>query len=111
VIKIMIKPMSVNEAFQGRRFKTPKYIAFEKELLLKLPKKFKMPPPPYEVYFEWGFSNRASDFDNPIKCTMDVLQKKYGFNDKEVYLATIRKTIVGRGEEFIMFSIKSFVGD
>ena len=36
-MRIDIKPMSVNEAWKGRRFKTDKYKGFEKEMLLKLP--------------------------------------------------------------------------
>ena len=38
MIKIEIKPLSVNDAWQGTRYKTTKYKAFQKELLLKLPK-------------------------------------------------------------------------
>ena len=38
-MKINIKPLSVNKAWQGKRFKTKKYKAFETELLLKLPHK------------------------------------------------------------------------
>jgi hypothetical protein len=35
-MKIQIKPMSVNIAFQGRRFKTPLYKKYEKDLMLLL---------------------------------------------------------------------------
>ena len=35
-MRINIKPLSINCAFQGRRFKTPKYKAYEAEVLLKL---------------------------------------------------------------------------
>ena len=39
---VNIKPLSVNQAWAGRRFKTPKYKAFEKEMLLNpiITKKF-----------------------------------------------------------------------
>lgn len=36
------------------------------------------------VNLEFGFSNRASDLDNPVKPIMDILQKRYGFNDSQV---------------------------
>lgn len=106
-VKINIKPLSINEAFQGRRFKTEKYKKYEKELLLLLPKNFKLPPPPYYIIFEFGFSNKASDLDNPIKVMQDILQKKYKFNDKDIYKAEITKKIVKKGGEYILFNIKT----
>ena len=34
---VKIKPLSINECFKGRRFKTDKYKRYERELLLILP--------------------------------------------------------------------------
>lgn len=107
MIKINIKPLSINEAFQGRKFKTPKYNKYEKDLLLILPNKFKLPPSPYEVWYEWGVSSKLADHDNFVKCTQDILQKKYKFNDKEIYLAHIKKTIVKKGQEYIKFHFET----
>jgi len=36
--KLDIKPLSVNEAWRGRRFKTPKYSKYISDLLFILPK-------------------------------------------------------------------------
>lgn len=105
MIKIDIKPLSVNQCFQGKRFKTPKYKAYEKELLFRLPK-IKLPQPPYEVIFTFGFSSKLSDWDNPIKPLQDILQKKYNFNDKDVFKAVVNKIIVDKGCEFLEFEIK-----
>lgn len=102
-----IKPLSVNEAFQGRRFKTPKYKAYEQKLLLALPK-MNMPEPPFEIHFEFGFSNVMSDWDNPVKILQDILQKKYGFNDKDIYRATVDKVIVKKGEEYFKVKITTY---
>jgi len=107
MVKINIKPLSVNEAYQGRRFKTPKYNAWTKKMMLILPRSFKLPPTPYEVEYEFGFSNKASDLDNPVKALQDLLQQKYKFNDRDVYKATITKTIVKKGEEYLAFNIKT----
>lgn len=104
-INLGIKPLSVNEAWQGKRFKTDKYEAYEMEMLLRLPAG-KLPPPPYRIYYEFGFSNKRCDFDNPCKPLGDILQKKYNFNDNEIYEAHIRKTIVKRGKEFIKVKIE-----
>ena len=107
MIRIEAKPLSVNDAWKGRRFKTDEYKAFERKMMFLLPKSFQIPPPPYEVHYRFGFSNMASDFDNPIKNFTDVLQKKYKFNDKLIMKAVIEKTIVDKGKEFIEFEIRT----
>lgn len=100
-----MKPLSVNEAWQGRRYKSDKYEAYEMEMLLRLPPG-RLPQSPYRVYYEFGFSNRQADFDNPCKPLGDILQKKYGFNDNEIYEAHIIKRIVKRGHEYIKVKIE-----
>lgn len=102
-----IKPLSVNEAWQGRRYKTVIYKNYETALLLML-RKNKVPEPPFKLTLEFGFSNKASDFDNGIKPFVDILQKKYGFNDKDIYEAVIRKKIVPKGKEYVSFSLEHF---
>jgi Holliday junction resolvase RusA-like endonuclease len=109
MVKVDIKALSVNEAWAGRRFKTPKYKKFERDLLFLLPE-IVLPKPPYQIYFEFGFSSEASDWDNPIKPLQDVLQKRYGFNDKLVRRGIVDKVKVKKGEEYLKFSIESFNG-
>lgn len=105
---VFIKPLSVNQAWQGKRFKTPKYVKYEQELLASLPPMI-IPPPPYEIYFKFGFSSSLSDFDNPLKPTIDVLSKKYGFNDKLIKRGVIDIEDVDKGKEYIEFNIKTLV--
>ena len=104
---INIKPLSVNQVWQGRRFKTPIYKKYENELLFMLPK-MKIPEGKLELTIVFGFSSSASDWDNPIKPFQDILQKRYSFNDSRVYKATIIKEIVKKGQEFIEFNIKNY---
>lgn len=99
---VKVKPLSVNEAWQGRRYKSPKYKVFEKEVLLKLPD-IKLPEPKFYVVYDVGYSNQQSDIDNFVKPFQDCLQKKYGFNDSDIYALLIRKNVVPKGEEFIRF--------
>jgi Endodeoxyribonuclease RusA. len=106
MIHIDIKPMSVNDAWKGRRFRTDEYKRYQNSLLWLLPK-IKLPPPPYELHFKFGFSSSASDWDNPIKPTQDILSKKYGFNDKLIRKATVETEIVPKGKEYIEFEIKT----
>jgi Holliday junction resolvase RusA-like endonuclease len=103
--KINEKPLSVNMAWQGKRFKTPAYKDYEKSMLLMMPKAKIDTDEMLRVEFFFGFSNRASDLDNPVKLLMDIAQKKYCFNDKMVFELNVRKCIVKKGEEFIQMGI------
>ena len=102
--KVDIRPLSVNRAWQGKRFKTPEYKAYHTAVTLMLPKMV-IPAGPLRVEYEFGFSNQASDLDNPVKCFTDILQKKYGFNDSRIMAMSIVKTIVPKGKEYIKFEI------
>ena len=107
-MRIMIKPLSVNSAFQGRRFKTKEYQKFEHDLLLLLPNnrynfnsKARL-----KVKYWFGFSNTSSDLANPEKLVTDILVKKYGFDDRQIYEMQLFKVIVKKGLEFIDFEIE-----
>jgi Holliday junction resolvase RusA-like endonuclease len=105
MIKIEIKPLSVNQAWQGKRYKTNAYKSFEKLLLMSLPKNIEVPPERLKIVFEFGFSSPLSDIDNPVKMTLDVLAKKYNFNDRKAYRLEVDKVDVKKGEEYIKFEI------
>jgi Holliday junction resolvase RusA-like endonuclease len=97
----------VNEAWQGRKFKSPKYKVYEQELLYKLPPtKINWDKLPIELSLVVGLSNMASDVDNIVKPFVDVLQKKYEFNDKYIFRLIVEKKLVVKGAEFIEFYIK-----
>ena len=103
-----IKPLSVNQAWQGQRFKTKAYKAYEQELLYTLPPRT-LPKPPYSINFEFGFSNPKSDWDNPVKILQDILQKKYNFNDSDIVEAAVKKVKVKKGGEFFRIRIESAI--
>lgn len=105
---LKIKPLSVNDAWKGRRFKTNAYKNYEKAVLLMLPK-MEVPGGDLKIELTFGFSNKASDIDNPVKCFVDCLQKKYGFNDSRVYEMSLKKCKVKKGHEFIDFEISQLV--
>jgi Holliday junction resolvase RusA-like endonuclease len=54
-------------------------------------------------------SNMASDVDNVVKPFIDILQKKYEFNDKYIFRLIVEKKIVAKGADFIEFYIKKLV--
>jgi len=104
--KIKIKPLSVNKVWAGRRFKTPAYESYEKEMFYLLPK-MEIPKEKLHLKITFGFSNQASDIDNCLKPFLDILQSKYKFNDKNIYRLEVDKVIVEKEQEFIRFSLLS----
>jgi Holliday junction resolvase RusA-like endonuclease len=108
MIKLNIKPLSVNKAWQGKRFKTPIYKAYETKMLLMLPKIIGKIPDQIEINITFGFSNKASDIDNCVKLFLDLLQKKYRFNDSQIYRLNINKVLTDKGLDFIEFEIKKY---
>jgi hypothetical protein len=103
-IEKKIKLLSVNQAWQGKRFKTKSYDLYEKTLLYTLPNEKIQLIQSYYIIFIFNFSNKLSDWDNPIKPLQDILQKKYGFNDRDVKIALVYKKIVPKKDEgFIVY--------
>ena len=104
---IKIKPLSVNDVWKGRRFKTKDYQIYEWELYTLL-KPLVIPKSELSIFITFYLSNRFSDIDNPVKPFLDILQKKYKFNDSQIYEMHIVKKIVKKGEEGIDFKIQSY---
>lgn len=108
MIKVNIKPLSVNEAFKGRKTKTIKYLRYQTLLSALLPKTYEIPQGKLQIELEFGFSSKASDWDNPIKQFQDILCKKYGIDDRNIYKGTVEKVDVEKGKEYIKFKIESY---
>ncbi len=94
--------MSVNECWQGQRYKTQKYKYYEQELLLLLPK-IQIPEGEKKIEVVIGVSSPLFDADNSLKPLFDILQKKYDFNDRDFMDIRLSKEVVKKGEEFISF--------
>lgn len=104
-MRVDIKPLSVNRAWKGRLTKTYEMKKYTRDVLLML-KSMEIPDGELFISIEYGFSNKASDIDNPCKPFIDVLQKKYGFNDSRIYRLDLTKKIVKKGDEYIQFNIE-----
>jgi Holliday junction resolvase RusA-like endonuclease len=104
--KIPIKPMSINAAFKGRKFRTKEYDIFIVNCIRLLPKEIDIPDKEnIKLAIEFGFSSKASDIDNCLKTFIDCLVKKYKVDDRFIYELHVFKTIVKKDEEFIRFKI------
>lgn len=104
--RVNIKPISVNDAWKGRRFKSDEYVEFEHSVLSILPD-IQIPNPPYVIYLKFGMSSYSSDWDNCIKTTQDVISKKYQFNDKHIRKGIVETELVSKGQEYFEFKIES----
>jgi hypothetical protein len=108
MIRIGIKPLSVNRSYQGRRFATPELKAYKEALGYLLPP-LMIPTGALAVRYEFGVSSKAADGDNLIKSFQDTLCEKYGFNDREIYRWEVEKKIVKKGELYAAFEIIELV--
>lgn len=107
MIKLNIKALSVNEAYKGRRFRTPKHDAFKTAIKYLLPSHYDLPKPPYCIEFIFGVSSQLSDGDNLVKCAQDSIADRYGFNDRLIKKWIIEVEQTEKGKEFIKFRITS----
>lgn len=76
-MKINIKPLSINNAWRGRKFKTKEYDSYIQELLYLLPKKLKINP--QELHFIFHLKSTTyhkADLDNFLKPVLDIMVKK-----------------------------------
>ena len=110
--RIQVKALSINEAFMGRRFKTDKHKNYEKEVILLLPNKIDFDfSGKIALLLEFGLSSKNADLDNCVKVFIDCLQKKYLFNDKQIYKLDLEKWDVKKGQEYIRFKFKKYNGE
>ncbi len=104
---IRIKPLSLNEAYRGRRFKTKELETYHTLLAYMLPP-ITLPKGRLSVKYEFGVSSQGADGDNLIKCFQDSIARKYGFNDNQIYHWDVTKKIVKKGEEYAAFEIRRY---
>lgn len=105
MIRLNIKPLSVNCAWQGKKYKTKAYIQYEKDMLIIMPN-LNISQGKYQLTLHFGFSSSLADLDNPVKLIQDLLQKKYKINDRDIFKLVVTKELVKKGKEFIEFNLE-----
>src|ERR1039458_6806740 len=105
MIRVPIKPLSVNRSYQGRRFATPELTAYKQALGYLLPP-LHIPKGKLSIKYIFGVSSKASDGDILIKSFQDALCEKYGFNDPDIYRWKIKRRMGGKGNNTLR--LKSF---
>lgn len=101
---VKVKPISINKAFQGRRFKTSECKEFEEELSYLLPKA-RLIKGEVEIRLTFFLKNyKRTDISNLVKILEDILVKK-GFieDDRKVKRMTLEK--IQYKEDYIKIEI------
>lgn len=84
-ISVDVKPLSVNKAWQGRRFKTDDYLCYENEVYFLLPNGEHVGGM-VEIWYTFYLKNhKATDTSNLIKLLEDIMVKK-GLIDDDRYV-------------------------
>lgn len=103
-IQVEIPPLSINKAWQGRRYKTPFYNDWLRDGLITLPRSDKILGP-VEVFLTFGMRfPKKADVDNPIKCCLDLLVKR-GYLDDDVQVQALHAYKEKTDKEYIKIKI------
>lgn len=92
-LNIPLKPLSVNKAWQGRRFKSEDYLDYEEDLNRLLRDNLAPLEGKIEVRYKFYLKNHSrTDNDNLVKPIQDILVKlKYIKDDRYIYRTIIEK--------------------
>lgn len=91
-LEIPIKPLSVNLAWQGKRFKTKAYKQYEKDIFRLIPQgqyDMKCKDEIYVVYVFYFSAYALSDNVNPEKLITDILVKRQYLKDDRYVKGTV----------------------
>ena len=106
-IKLNMKPLSVNQAWQGQRYKTKMYKAYEQEALLRLPNKktdsecLKIS---YDFYLKHSKISDVGNFEKPLT---DILVKK-GIIKDDRYIRQIVITKYHGNTSYVIIKVEDF---
>lgn len=108
MIKLYIKPLSVNRAYKGRKFPTDALKRYKNTMPLLLPKQLQLPPDKLVLIFRFHFKRKASDVDNCCKAAQDIITSYYGVDDREIYMTLNEKIINYEEPEYLEFEFLSY---
>lgn len=104
--RIDLCPLSVNQAYTGKRFNTPKKTKFMEDLRLLLEGcELVDAVAPYEVHYVF-YIDKRQDIDGCIKVAQDVICDFFWINDNQIY-KIIAEKIVSK-EHYFLFDIHSY---
>lgn len=111
IIDLPIKPLSINTAYRGRRFKTPEYQDYTDDVLMLLPRRHEKIEGELFVRYVFYVKNYdISDVDNMIKTIQDILVKGQIIKDDR-YIKVIecrKEKVMDINDERIHISIEPY---
>lgn len=105
-ITVRGKPLSVNQATYGKKVKTQAYRDYETGLIHTLPD-IDIPEGKLTLKLYVTYARASSDIDNALKPFIDVLQKRYSFNDNRIHKLLVEKR-VDKEKEGLKFKIEAY---
>lgn len=103
---IYVAPLSVNQAYTGRRFNTHKKKYFTAMVKKELEYcKLVDCVAPYEVHYIF-YIDKRQDIDWCIKVAQDIICDYFGINDNQIYKLIVEKRI--SKEHYFEFDINSY---
>ena len=103
---IKARALTVNKAWQGRRFKTKEYESFEKEVMYQLPKM--QVKGEVEMSYKFRLKNYAiTDVSNLLKCLEDIIVKAGLIEDDRKVVKIIAEKMKNN-DESIQILIKQY---
>ena len=104
---INLQPLSQNQAWSGKRYKSSQYRQYQQDITaylrtLSLPSI--QPKEKYYFYFEFGIPY-MQDLSNGIKLLEDIISDYLGINDRDVDSIFCRKIITKKIDAYIKFNI------
>ena len=107
-ISVDVKPLSVNKAWQGRRFKTDDYLSYENEVYFLLPNGEHVAGM-VEIWYTFYLKNhKATDTSNLIKLLEDIMVKK-GLIEDDRYVYSFHAKKIPSGTHKIEIEILPYV--
>lgn len=106
-----LKPVSVNQAYYKNRARSRLYMDYIDGWQTYLcghviPEDIDKKDMRFKVTIHVGFGNRASDLDNIVKPTVDIMAQWFGFDDKQVIHLEAFKHVVPRGSDYIYVKLR-----
>ena len=107
MFQINTKPLSQNQAWKGKVYKSKAYKDYEQIIKVHL-MTFKLPRirpnTPFYLFLEFG-TPRYQDCSNSIKLAEDIICRHLGVNDNYVMAIFSRKVITKKQDSYIRFNI------
>ena len=109
-VRLNLKPVSTNEMYGGKKFKSKKARQFESDAAILLARNARqriLPNGDLTIHFRFG-TTRQKDLSNNVKLLEDIIARHYGIDDRRFCGQTAVRVPVKKGEEFIIFQIAPF---